>query len=53
MIPCGIRGKAVTSLHVELGKAEVSMEEVKEKLLKHFSQLFEAEMKEKVVPKSD
>ncbi len=47
MIPCGIKGKAVTSLHVELGKAEVSMEEVKEKLLKHFATLFEAEMIEK------
>ncbi len=47
MIPCGIRGKAVTSLNVELGKAEVSMDEVKEKLLKHFMVLFNAEIKEK------
>jgi lipoyl(octanoyl) transferase len=44
MIPCGIRGKAVTSLHVELGKKEVDEEEVKEKLLKHFAVLFEAEL---------
>jgi len=44
MIPCGIKGKAVTSLNVELGKKEVSTTEVKEKLLKHFSQLFEAEI---------
>ncbi|NMH89757.1 lipoyl(octanoyl) transferase LipB [Flavivirga algicola] len=43
IIPCGIRGKAVTSLNVELGKKEVSAEEVKEKLLKHFEILFEAE----------
>ncbi|MCL6295782.1 lipoyl(octanoyl) transferase LipB [Jejuia spongiicola] len=43
MIPCGIRGKAVTSLNVELGVKEVPMEEVKEKLLKHFKALFEAE----------
>ncbi len=43
MIPCGIKGKAVTSLNVELGKAEVDMQEVKEKLLNHFTQLFEAE----------
>ncbi|MGB0788605.1 MAG: lipoyl(octanoyl) transferase LipB [Marinirhabdus sp.] len=43
MIPCGIKGKAVTSLHVELGKAEVSTTEVKEKLLKHFAALFGAE----------
>ena len=47
MIPCGIRGKAVTSLNVELGKKEVDEAEVKEKLLKHFSQLFEAEMQTK------
>lgn len=47
MIPCGIRGKAVTSLNVELGKTEVSMEEVKEKLLKHFSTLFEATLAQK------
>lgn len=47
MIPCGIKDKAVTSLNVELGKAEISMDEVKEKLLKHFLVLFEAEVKEK------
>ena len=47
MIPCGIKGKAVTSLHVELGKTEVSMDEVKEKLLKHFSALFSAEILKK------
>lgn len=44
MIPCGIRGKAVTSLHVELGKEEVDEGEIKEKLLKHFTVLFEAEI---------
>ncbi|WP_086477932.1 lipoyl(octanoyl) transferase LipB [Arenibacter amylolyticus] len=43
MIPCGIKDKAVTSLNVELGVKEVAMDEVKEKLLKHFSTLFEAE----------
>ncbi|WP_396211011.1 lipoyl(octanoyl) transferase LipB [Flavobacterium sp.] len=42
IIPCGIKGKAVTSLHVELGK-EINEEEVKEKILKYFKQLFEAE----------
>ena len=47
MIPCGIKGKAVTSLNVELGKVEVSMDEVKVKLLKHFLELFEAEISEK------
>ena len=44
IIPCGIEGKAVTSLNVELGKKEISMEEVQQKLLKHFSELFEAEL---------
>ena len=44
IIPCGIRGKAVTSLNVELGKKEVDTNEVKEKLLKHFKSLFEAEV---------
>ncbi|WP_298498218.1 lipoyl(octanoyl) transferase LipB [uncultured Algibacter sp.] len=43
MIPCGIRGKAVTSLNVELGKKEINEAEVKEKILKHFAKLFQAE----------
>ena len=47
MIPCGIKGKSVTSLNVELGKKEIPIAEVKEKLLKHFSELFEAELKQK------
>ena len=47
MIPCGIKGKAVTSLNVELGKQTVDENEVKEKLLKHFATLFEAELKQK------
>tara|TARA_B110000967_G_scaffold210042_1_gene269844 strand:+ start:4349 stop:5047 length:699 start_codon:yes stop_codon:yes gene_type:complete len=42
IIPCGIRGKAVTSLHVELGQTKVDEVEVKAKLLKHFLILFEA-----------
>lgn len=41
IIPCGIRGKGVTSLHVELGK-EIDEEEVKQKILKHFTNLFQA-----------
>ena len=48
MIPCGIRGKAVTSLNVELGKTEVDMDEVKGKLWNHFAQLFEASLSEKL-----
>ncbi len=47
MIPCGIRGKAVTSLNVELGKQQVDIEEVKQKLLKHFTMLFEAKLTQK------
>ena len=48
IIPCGIRGKAVTSLNVELGKETISMEEVKDKLLHHFANLFEAKFNIKV-----
>ena len=42
IIPCGIKGKAVTSMQVELGKV-IPTEEVKEKIKKHFCNLFEAE----------
>jgi lipoyl(octanoyl) transferase len=42
MVPCGIRDKGVTSLHVELGEKELALQEVKEKLLRHFSVLFGA-----------
>ena len=42
MIPCGIKDKAVTSLNVELGKTTIEEEEVKTKLLKHFTTLFGA-----------
>jgi lipoyl(octanoyl) transferase len=44
IIPCGIRGKAVTSLNVELGVEKVDEEEVKEKILKHFTELFGCEI---------
>jgi len=43
IIPCGIRGKAVTSLNVELGLEEMDMEEVKEKIKTHFTELFESQ----------
>lgn len=43
IIPCGIRGKSVTSLNVELGLEEVDVEEVKEKIKKHFTELFESQ----------
>jgi lipoyl(octanoyl) transferase len=41
IIPCGIKGKAVTSMHVELGRM-IDEEEVKEKIVKHFQFLFQA-----------
>ena len=41
IIPCGIRGKAVTSLNVELGVERIDENEVKAKILVHFTQLFE------------
>ena len=44
IVPCGIEGKAVTSLNVELGVKQVNEEEIKEKIKKHFSALFEAEL---------
>jgi lipoyl(octanoyl) transferase len=43
IIPCGINGKAVTSLNVELGK-DVDLSIIKEKLKKHFAELFEAKL---------
>ncbi|OBR39393.1 lipoyl(octanoyl) transferase [Maribacter hydrothermalis] len=44
MIPCGIKGKTVTSLNVELGKKEIDLDEVKQKLQAHFKKLFAAEL---------
>lgn len=43
IVPCGIVDKAVTSLDKELGK-KVDEEEVKQKLKKHFADLFECEL---------
>lgn len=48
IIPCGIQGKAVTSLSKELNRA-VPFKEVKDKLKVHFAQLFEAELNEGVL----
>ena len=42
IIPCGIRGKAVTSLNVELAKDKVDTQEVKQRILTHFKEIFEA-----------
>ncbi|GAA4310749.1 lipoyl(octanoyl) transferase LipB [Nibribacter koreensis] len=46
IVPCGISDKAVTSLQQELGRP-VDMQEVEEKLLLHFQELFEASIVEK------
>jgi len=43
IIPCGISDKAVTSLQAELGHS-VDLEEVKEKILRHFLEVFSAEL---------
>jgi len=43
IIPCGIRGKSVTSLRVELNRSYIDENEVKEKISKHFLNLFNAE----------
>ncbi len=45
IIPCGIRGKGVTSLHVELGVDHVDEDEVRAKIIKYFAELFEATIK--------
>ena len=50
MVPCGIKDKAVTSLNVELGKREVNVNEVSQKLLRHFQTLFQAEIVKEKTP---
>ena len=42
IVPCGIQDKSVTSLNKELGQ-DIDMNEIKIKLKKHFSVLFECE----------
>lgn len=44
IVPCGIKGKAVTSMNIELGKKEVALAEVQQKLLGHLEKLFEAQI---------
>ena len=46
IVPCGIQDKGVTSLEKELGR-KVPTDEVKAKLIKHFFELFEAELIQK------
>lgn len=45
IIPCGIRGKAVTSMQAELGY-EVPMQEVEQKFRQHFQAIFQAQIQE-------
>lgn len=52
MIPCGIKGKAVTSMHVELGVKKVNEHDVKARILQHFSTLFEATIHEQTAADS-
>lgn len=44
IVPCGISDKAVTSMEKELGK-NMNLDEVKSVLLKHFSEVFNASIK--------
>ncbi len=48
IIPCGITDKAVTSLEKELG-IKVDEEEVKQKLKKHFANLFECQFESPII----
>ena len=43
IVPCGIQGKTVTSLEKELGK-KVDYKEVKDKIKKHFANIFDCEL---------
>ncbi len=43
MIPCGIKDKAVTSMQAELGGRAVDETVLKQKLIEHFTSLFEVE----------
>ena len=42
IIPCGIKGKQVTSLEQELGQ-KVNIDEVKDKIKKHFAEVFDCQ----------
>ena len=43
IVPCGINDKQVTSMEKELGQ-KIDVDEVKQRLKKHFCELFEAEL---------
>ncbi len=46
IIPCGIKGKAVTSMEIEL-KEKINIPELKEKIITNFSKVFKAEFLKK------
>lgn len=46
IIPCGIADRGITSLQQELGH-EVSLQEVADKIVRHFADVFQAEMIER------
>jgi lipoyl(octanoyl) transferase len=48
IIPCGIQDKAVTSLEKELGR-KVDIEEVKEKVKRHFAHIFDVSLIEEPI----
>ncbi len=48
IVPCGITNKGVTSLQQELGR-KIELHEVKEKLLFHFVNIFEAQIEKQIL----
>ena len=42
IVPCGIQDKAVTSLNRELGRTEIDLDEIRQKVLDHFLVIFGA-----------
>ena len=47
IIPCGITNKSVTSISKEIGK-NISLNDVKEIIIKHFIEIFSAKLKKRV-----
>lgn len=45
IVPCGIRGKAVTSLNVELNVETVDLDKVRDRIIFHFQNVFEASIR--------
>lgn len=45
IVPCGIRDRAVTSMAQELGECTPSLEQVQDRLIKHFADVFDARLR--------